>query len=186
MHHTLHHRIPRRRVPAAFALAPALVSAILLLVVLTISLALAGGARAAADKAPDGPRYGTLRADQVNLRAGPGERYPIQWVFTRKGLPVQILAEYDVWRKIRDFEGTEGWVHERMVTGNRSVVVDGAMRTLRAEPAATAPAVAQAEPGVIAHLLECRSAWCRVEAQGIKGWLQRIEVWGVSPTETVP
>lgn len=177
MQDTLWHRIPRRRALAAFAL-----------VLAPVSLALiARDARAAADPVtPAGPRFGTLRADRVNLRAGPGEQYPIQWVFTRKGLPVEILSEYDVWRKIRDSEGTEGWVHERMVTGNRGVVVAGAMRTLRAEPAATAPAVAKAEPGVIAHLLECRSAWCRVEAQGVKGWLQRTEVWGVSPTETVP
>lgn len=144
------------------------------------------GAKSSADKLPDGPRYGTLRADAVNLRAGPGDQYPIRWVFNRKGLPVEILGEYDVWRHIRDFEGTEGWVHERMLTGTRSIVVDGQMRTLRAEAATTAPAVAQAEPGVIAHLLECRNAWCRVEAQGIKGWLLRSEIWGVSPTETLP
>lgn len=143
-------------------------------------------AAAPADKAADIPRFGTLRADRVNLRVGPGNQYPIQWVFTRKGLPVEIIGEVDVWRRIRDAEGTEGWVHEHMVTGNRSVVVAREMRTLRAEPSAASPAVAHAEPGVIAHLLECRGPWCRVEAEGIKGWLQRTEVWGVLPTETVP
>lgn len=143
-------------------------------------------AAATADKNADIPRFGTLRADRVNLRVGPGSQYPIQWVFVRKGLPVEVIGEDDVWRRIRDAEGTEGWVHEHMVTGNRSIVVDGEMRTLRAEPSTTAAAVAQAEPGVIAHLLECRGPWCRVEAEGIKGWLQRSEMWGVTPTETVP
>src|ERR1700745_1267941 len=79
----------------------------------------------AAEKGLPVPRFVTLRSDQVNVRTGPGERYPIEWVFTRKGMPVEILAEFDVWRKIRDWQGTEGWVHQRMVTGNRAVIVKG-------------------------------------------------------------
>ena len=140
----------------------------------------------AAEKALPVPRFVSLRADEVNLRTGPGERYPIDWVLTRKGLPVEIVEEFEAWRKIRDAQGTEGWVHQRMVTGTRNVMVTGDTRTLRANPDATAPAVARAEPGVIAHLLDCRDTWCRVELQGMKGWLKRNEVWGVYPTETVP
>jgi SH3-like domain-containing protein len=131
------------------------------------------------------PRFASLRADLVNLRTGPGERYPIEWVYQRKGLPVEVTAEYDVWRKVRDSDGTEGWVHQRMLAAARNVVVKGALRTLRADPGPDAAAVARAEPGVIAHLLECRGAWCRLEAQGVKGWLQRADVWGVLPNETV-
>ncbi len=131
------------------------------------------------------PRFATLRSDEVNLRTGPGERYPIDWILTRKGLPVEIIAEYDVWRKIRDSQGTEGWVHQRMVAGNRSVIVQGEVRTLHADADPAAPAVARAEPGVIAHLLECRGTWCRVEAQSVKGWLRRSEIWGVYPDEIV-
>jgi SH3-like domain-containing protein len=146
-------------------------------------LALVGVAGAvAAEKAV--PRFVSLRADEVNLRTGPGERYPIDWVLTRKGLPVEVLAEFDVWRKIRDAQGIEGWVHQRMLVANRNVVVQGGVRTLHAEPNAASPAVARAEPGVIAHLLEFRGPWCRVEAQGIKGWLNRSEIWGVYPNET--
>ncbi|HEV2551414.1 MAG TPA: SH3 domain-containing protein [Stellaceae bacterium] len=140
----------------------------------------------AAEKALPVPRFVSLRADEVNLRTGPGERYPIDWVLTRKGLPVEIVEEFEAWRKIRDVQGTEGWVHQRMVTGTRNVVVTGDVRTLRADPEATAPAVARAEPGVIAHLLVCRDTWCRVELQDMKGWLKRSEVWGVYPTEAVP
>jgi SH3-like domain-containing protein len=140
----------------------------------------------AADKALPVPRFVSLRADEVNLRTGPGERYPIDWVLTRKGLPVEIVEEFEAWRKIRDPQGTEGWVHQRMVTGTRNVMVTGEVRTLRADPDASAPAVARAEPGVIAHLLDCRDTWCRVELQGMKGWLKRNEVWGVYPTEAVP
>jgi SH3-like domain-containing protein len=140
----------------------------------------------AAEKALPVPRFVSLRADEVNLRTGPGERYPIDWVLTRKGLPVEIVEEFEAWRKIRDPQGTEGWVHQRMVTGTRNVMVTGDVRTLRADPDATAPAVARAEPGVIAHLLDCRDTWCRVELQGMKGWLKRSEVWGVYPSEAVP
>ena len=131
------------------------------------------------------PRFVSLRADMVNLRSGPGERYPIEWVYRRKGLPVEVTAEFDVWRKIRDADGTQGWVHQRMITASRSVLVEGGVRTLHAEPNAAAPAVARAEPGVIARLVACRAAWCEIEAQGVKGWLLRDEVWGVYPDEAV-
>jgi SH3-like domain-containing protein len=140
----------------------------------------------AVEKALPVPRFVSLRADEVNLRTGPGERYPIDWVLTRKGLPVEIVEEFEAWRKIRDAQGTEGWVPQRMVTGTRNVIVIGELRTLRADADGAAPAVARAEPGVIAHLLDCRDAWCRVELQGVKGWLKRSEVWGVYPTEAVP
>ena len=140
----------------------------------------------AVEKALPVPRFVSLRADEVNLRTGPGERYPIDWVLTRKGLPVEIVEEFEAWRKIRDAQGTEGWVHQRMVTGTRNVIVTGELRTLRADADSAAPAVARAEPGVIAHLLDCRESWCRVELQGMKGWLKRSEVWGVYPTEAVP
>ncbi len=131
------------------------------------------------------PRYESLRADLVNLRTGPGERYPIEWIYQRKGLPVEVTAEFDVWRKVRDSDGTVGWVHERMLAATRSVVVRGALRTLHSDPDAAAPVVARVEPGVIARLMECHGAWCRIEAQSIKGWLPRGDIWGVYPDETV-
>jgi SH3-like domain-containing protein len=131
------------------------------------------------------PRFVSLRADEVNLRTGPGERYPIDWVLVRKGLPVEIVEEFDVWRKIRDFQGSEGWVHQRMLTGARNVLVEGAVRVLHVEPDPASPAAARAEAGVVARLIECRGLWCRVEAQGIKGWLKRDEIWGVYPDEAV-
>ncbi len=141
------------------------------------------GAASAADKGV--PRFASLRADEVNLRTGPGERYPIDWVLTRKGMPVEVLAEFDVWRKIRDVQGTEGWVHQRMLIASRNVVVRGSIRTLHAAPDQASPVVARAEPGVIARLIECRGPWCRIEAQGTNGWLERNEVWGVYPDEAV-
>ena len=150
--------------------------------VLVLALALPAGA---AEK-EHMPRFVSLRADEVNLRTGPGERYPIDWVLVKKGMPVELIDEYDVWRRIRDWQGSEGWVHQRMVAGARTVVVTGKTRTLHADADDASPAVARVEPGVIARLLECHAAWCRVETQDIKGWLKRGEVWGVYADETVP
>jgi SH3-like domain-containing protein len=140
---------------------------------------------AAAEKAQPVPRFVSLRADEVNLRTGPGEGYSIDWVLTRKGMPVEVLQEYEVWRKIRDAAGSVGWVHQRMVSATRTVMVLGEIRTLRSAPNPIAPAVARAEPGVVGLLLECRDAWCRIETAGTRGWLRRPEIWGVYPDEAV-
>lgn len=131
------------------------------------------------------PRFATLRSDEVNLRTGPGVRYPVDWVFVRAGMPVEITAEFDTWRRIRDWEGTQGWVHRSMLVGRRSFVITGDVHTLRREPGGSSPAVAQVEPGVIGRLNYCKGDWCRVEAQGIEGWLRRDEFWGVYPDEEV-
>jgi SH3-like domain-containing protein len=131
------------------------------------------------------PRFASLRSDDVNLRVGPGENYPIEWVYKRKDMPVEIIEKFQNWRKIQDWQGTNGWVLDRMVTGKRAVVVAGATRPLYHRPDAASQIVARAEPGVIARLVECQGAWCRIEAGGYSGWVQRTEVWGVLPDETV-
>ena len=131
------------------------------------------------------PRFATLRASEVNLRTGPGVRYPIDWVFQRRGLPVEITAEFENWRKIRDEQGTEGWVHRQMLSGKRSLVVTGKEQVLRRQPENSAPAVARLEPGVIAQVSECSDAWCRVEASGFRGWIQRAGTWGTLPGERI-
>jgi len=131
------------------------------------------------------PRFVSLHADKVNLRTGPGERYPIEWILVRRDLPVEIVAEFEHWRRIRDYQGTEGWVHERMLEGKRDVVVTGGVRTLRRQPVTNSAVVARAEPGVVARLLECQGPWCRIDAGEASGWLRRDEIWGVFPDETI-
>ena len=142
---------------------------------------------ARADDKPGVPRFASLRVGEVNLRSGPGTKYPIQFVYHHKGLPVEILSEYDIWLKVRDWQGSEGWVHERMITPARTVIIKTDTRTIYRDPARDSPALAKLEPGVVARLLECRNAWCRIETekQNIKGWLLRSEVWGVYPDEVV-
>jgi|SRR5580704_519748 SH3-like domain-containing protein len=147
---------------------------------------LAGGAATAADRERPVPRFASLKSDEVNLRSGPGERYPIEWVLKRKDMPVEILREFSNWLRVRDWQGTEGWIHERMVSGKREVIVAGTIRALRRQPDPDAVLVARAEPGVVARLLECQGAWCRIESGDIGGWLRRNDVWGVYPDEAVP
>lgn len=129
------------------------------------------------------PRFVSLSADKVNVRTGPGTKYPIQWVYKRKGLPLEIIQEFENWRRIRDWEGGAGWVHQSTLTGRRTVLVTGALRTLRAEPDKGAPAVAHLEPGVIGRLMECRGVWCQVDMKGFRGWLFRDHFWGTYPGE---
>ena len=132
------------------------------------------------------PRFAVLHSDKVNLRTGPGQRYPVEWIFTRKDLPVEIIAQFEHWRRIRDWEGTEGWVQEHMLNGKREVMIRGGVRALRNSPDLGAALIARAEPGVMAKLLECRDTWCRIQTDDITGWVQRADIWGVYPNETVP
>lgn len=131
------------------------------------------------------PRFTSLRAGEANLRTGPGIRYPVEWVFVRRGMPVEVVAEFDSWRKIRDWEGTEGWVHQSMLSGRRMMVVTGQVRDLVKRPTGDAEVVARIETDVIGRLLECERAWCRVEIAGFRGWLKRGEFWGVYANEKV-
>ncbi|CAA6604447.1 conserved exported hypothetical protein [Rhodospirillaceae bacterium LM-1] len=134
------------------------------------------------------PRFVSLRAEEVNLRTGPGVRYPIEWVITKRELPVEIIAEFDTWRKIRDAQGTDGWVHQTMLTGRRTMLVIGnGIRKLRRTDADEAAPLANVQSGVIGRLLQCprNSQFCRVEVDGYQGWLKRDEFWGVYSGEYI-
>jgi len=133
------------------------------------------------------PRWASLRSDEVNLRAGPGTRYPVDWVYRRRDLPVEIEREFEVWRLIRDQDGVRGWVHQATLTGRRSFVVLGAERVLRGSPADDAPPVARLMPGVVGRIRDCEAgkSWCEMQVGDYRGWLKRDEVWGTYPGEAV-
>lgn len=136
------------------------------------------------------PRYVSLRADEVNLRTGPGIRYPIDWVYQREGLPVEIIDEFEAWRRIRDREGATGWVHQSTLSAERTAIVVGERRALRVEAEASAAARAWLEPGVIVRLERCGGDWCEASASdaegaGYRGFLLRAELWGVYPEEVI-
>lgn len=135
------------------------------------------------------PRFVSLRADEVNLRTGPGIRYPIDWVYQRRGLPVEVIDEFEAWRRIRDREGTVGWVHQSMLAADRTAVIVGERRKLRATAAGQSDPVAWLEPGVIVALRRCDQAWCEAvvtdAGESYRGWLGKDEIWGVYPDETL-
>jgi len=133
------------------------------------------------------PRFASVRSGEANVRTGPGTRYPVDWVFKRKGMPVEIVAEFDNWRRIRDWQGAGGWVHQSLLTGKRGFVVTGKGADLFKTPAASAELVARLEPEVMGEIRACAGDWCRVRiaASGVTGWVERAHLWGVYRGETI-
>lgn len=137
------------------------------------------------------PRFASLKASRVNMRVGPGTEYASSWLYTRPGLPVEIIAEFENWRRIRDAEGTEGWVYHSMLSGQRTAVAAPWMRekgeniyvNLRRSALKDANVVAKLQPGVLVKLKECTGDWCEAEVDGTEGWLHQGEVWGAYPGE---
>lgn len=129
------------------------------------------------------PRFVSLGAGEVFLRTGPGFDHPVDWVLLRRSMPVEITAEFDVWRRIRDWQGTEGWVHQRMLSGRRSVMAVEPLVTLRREPRADALPVVDIEQTVIAEVERCTDGWCRLSVEGYRGWAERSALWGTYPDE---
>ena len=133
------------------------------------------------------PRFAALRADEVNLRAGPGDRYPIEWLYKRRGMPVEIEREFEVWRLVTVPDGTKGWVHSATLMGRRDFIIRDKERTLRAGPVDTARAVAVLKPGVVGRIRSCAAdaSWCKVQVGGYRGWLPRDAFWGALPNEAI-
>lgn len=131
------------------------------------------------------PRFVSLSSDKIHVRAGPGTQFPIKWEYIKKGLPVEITLEYDHWRKIRDIEGAEGWVHKSLLSGRRTALVNAAEPVpVYRRPNAGERLVARLEPGVVVALEACEPLWCRLSAGGYKGWIERQHLWGVFQHET--
>ena len=136
------------------------------------------------------PRFAALRSDEVNLRSGPGTRYPIEWVYKRRDLPVKIEREFEIWRLVQDQEGVKGWVNQATLAPRRTAAVlaaAGTERTLRRDAQDTAGPVARLQPGVIVRLRSCeaKSDWCQAQVGDYRGWIKRTELWGVSPDEVI-
>jgi len=133
------------------------------------------------------PRWASLRSDEVNLRSGPGTRYPIEWVYRRRDLPVQIEREFEVWRLVEDQDGVKGWVHQATLTGRRNFVVKGSERVLHRSASEDAAAVARLKPGVLGRIRACdpKLGWCEVQVGDYRGFLKRAELYGIYPDEAV-
>ncbi len=131
------------------------------------------------------PRYVSLKGSEGNARRGPGLTHRIDWVFTTKGTPLRVTAEYENWRRVEDFEGFGGWVHFTLLSGVRTVLITEDLTQFYALPDPNSPVSFQAERGVIARVLECYVDWCRVNADGEKGWAPKTVMWGIGPDEVL-
>jgi len=131
------------------------------------------------------PRFVSLKSDKAYLRTGPGDRYPVQWVYVRKGLPVEVVREYGIWRQVRDIGGSVGWMNKQLIGGTRTAVVTGTVRTMFGTPDLQARAVWRIAPGAIVRVVLCSEAWCRVDRGGKSGYILRAQLWGVGATEAI-
>ena len=165
---------------------------------IAIALSAAGWAGSAAQAAGNSkgtvsglpvPRYVSLKSDRVNLREGPSKEHRTAWVFQRAGLPVEIVAEFDNWRRIRDAEGAEGWVLHSLLSGRRTALVapwrKGEAIELRDSAASDAALAARLQSGVLVSVKRCDKSWCRVNGKGFDGFIDQKLLWGVYSDEKV-
>jgi len=132
------------------------------------------------------PRFVSLRGDQVFARTGPGTRYPIKWEYQRKNLPVEIIQEFDTWRKIRDIDSEEAWVHQSLLSGKRFAIYNGEDGApLYRKPNDTSRMVAKIEKSAILKIEECDNDWCEVSSSSHSGWISINSFWGVYEGERI-
>ena len=135
------------------------------------------------------PRFVSIKTDRVNVRGGPDKEHDVAWIYTRVGWPVEITAEFENWRRIRDSDGTEGWVYHSLLSGKRTAVVQLKAKTdlapLHAKPDAQSPLTAQLQSGVLGSIKSCNGLWCRLVGEGFDGWIEQNRLWGVYPDEKI-
>jgi SH3-like domain-containing protein len=152
----------------------------------------AGPTHAGNDAGPSGlpvPRFVSIKADRVNVRGGPDKDHDVSFIFTRVGWPVEITAEFENWRRIRDSDGTEGWVYHSLLSGKRMAAVQLKEKTdlapLHSEPDSNSPVTAKLEVGVMGTVKACTGSWCRIAGKNFDGWVEQNDLWGVYPNEKV-
>ena len=135
------------------------------------------------------PRFVSLKADRINVRSGPSRDQDVQWVYTRAGMPVEVTAEYENWRRIRDWQGAEGWVYHSLLSGKRTAVVVPTLKTdlvpLYASPNTKSAVVARLQAGVLGKLDSCTGTWCEFSGKGFDGWIMQVRLWGAYPNEKI-
>ena len=147
------------------------------LALLLMSPLVCAGPAAAQDR--EVPYWATLRAEEVNMRVGPSEAYPIQWVYRRQGLPVKVVRIMQGWRLVEDPDGERGWIVARLLDPDRGAIVVGeGLAEMRAAPEAGAKVLWRAEPGVTGKLGDCEAGWCEIDVARREGWVRAERLWG--------
>lgn len=147
-----------------------------MVVLVAPALLMLGGGDAAAQKKP--PYWASITAAKARMRTGPGRNFPASWLYQRAGLPVKVIETYPNWRKVEDPDGTQGWMQANLLSDERTAMVIGEIRTLRASPDAAGKVNWRAEPGVIGKLSECAQGWCRIDVNGRAGFVEARHLWG--------
>lgn len=129
------------------------------------------------------PRYVSLKASEANARRGPSLSHRIDWVFKKKGMPLEIYGEYDNWRRVRDAEGAGGWIHYSLLSGVRSIIITSSMANLYRKSDQNSMIMARIEQNYIADLGKCIKDWCEIDAGKYDGWIKKTDIWGVAPDE---
>lgn len=129
------------------------------------------------------PRFVSLKGVKANVRRGPSQSHRIDWVLMHRGTPLQVTAEFEHWRRVRDQDNVGGWIHYSLLSGHRTIVVQGQRIPLHADANEGSRTIALAEKGVIASLGTCLLEWCEIETEGFKGWVLKAEIWGVGAAE---
>jgi SH3-like domain-containing protein len=141
---------------------------------------LAGVAAHAAVEAQQTPYFARMKSDKVFMREGPSDDNRVKWVYHHKGMPVQVLDSFDVWRRVRDMDGETGWIHMALLSRDRTAVVVGKVDApVRRRADEDSNAVAEAAPGAIGRLVACRAEACEVKFDGGDGWVDRSHLWGI-------
>jgi SH3-like domain-containing protein len=137
------------------------------------------------------PRFVSLKSGRVNSRIGPGVNYAVDWMYLKPGLPMEIIQEYDNWRRVRDPDGAEGWVNQSLLSGRRTAIAapwqkgKDAKINLLSDPDANSRTLAIVEPGVVGTIRSCNGEWCEMTFDGHTGWISQSLVWGAYPGELV-
>lgn len=138
------------------------------------------------------PRFVSLKSDRVNVRVGPNQhKYAVAWSYHRQGLPVEIIQEYENWRRIRDSDGDMGWINQALLSSKRTVIItpweknEDQLQVMRWKPVDDAEVIAWIEPGVICKVRQCNGKWCKLEIENRNGWMKQNQLWGVYPDEKI-
>ena len=129
------------------------------------------------------PRFVSLKASKANARRGPSLSHRIDWVYKRKHMPLEIYAEYENWRRVRDIDGAGGWVHYSLLSGVRTAILKVNMQPLTKGPDENSNIVARFEKDVIAKIEKCELKWCQLTTGGYQGWVPKTSIWGVYDEE---
>lgn len=145
------------------------------------------------------PRFVSLKSSEVNLRKGPNYKFPVEWNYKQKSYPMKLVAEFENWRKLRDEDGSEGWIHENLITGNRHAYVRSNIYKTKNQlylnhkselvlfryPDENSYPIVRMQIGVIGKLKKCHKEWCKIKIQNTSGWVLKQNLWGVTPDEII-